>query len=397
PSWGNYTPSNGAALASDFNYAYSGQYSVRIHPRHNYEIEHTNPIDVAGPGYDVIKIDFRLHPAPNTSVGAGFDVEFFDGTTWHVVGAYRNIHGSQTVTEWTYKGNAPEHKTIFVEAKDYIFPNNMKIAIRSDDHGVSAGTHNLYIDNFLVQAATSGGSKDFRPIAYSQALVAGPGSNTVVLSAFDPDGDPITYGYTMPSNGVISGIPPNLIYIPNMGYSGVDTFTFWGSDSVGTGTIASIGLLVDQDVSSNAVPVAHDQAVNVGEGLSIGVVLTGFDGDGDTLNFSLVTNPLKGTLNGMPPNLTYSSSGGQTGADSFTFTVDDGKVAGTTGTVSVTISPDILPPLPNPARWYIEPYQSGPGEISMAAQTGFEVSGVEYYFACTAGNCNDSGWQDSPN
>jgi hypothetical protein len=32
----------------------------------------------------------------------------------------------------------------------------------------------------------------------------------------------------------------------------------------------------------------------------------------------------------------------------------------------------------------------------MTASTATDVSGVEYYFECTAGGGNDSGWQDSP-
>ena len=35
-------------------------------------------------------------------------------------------------------------------------------------------------------------------------------------------------------------------------------------------------------------------------------------------------------------------------------------------------------------------------QISMTATTAADPSGIEYYFACTAGNGNDSGWQDSP-
>ena len=32
----------------------------------------------------------------------------------------------------------------------------------------------------------------------------------------------------------------------------------------------------------------------------------------------------------------------------------------------------------------------------MTATTATDASGVEYYFACTAGGGNDSGWRDSP-
>lgn len=35
-------------------------------------------------------------------------------------------------------------------------------------------------------------------------------------------------------------------------------------------------------------------------------------------------------------------------------------------------------------------------QITMTASQATDESGVEYYFECTAGDCNDSGWQDSP-
>ncbi|MCK5175025.1 MAG: hypothetical protein KAR47_16645, partial [Planctomycetes bacterium] len=50
-------------------------------------------------------------------------------------------------------------------------------------------------------------------------------------------------------------------------------------------------------------------------------------------------------------------------------------------------------PLPDPMTWATVPYATGPYSISMTATTATDVSGVEYYFTCTAGGGNDSGWQ----
>ncbi|MHC4721585.1 MAG: hypothetical protein ACYS6I_02630, partial [Planctomycetota bacterium] len=47
--------------------------------------------------------------------------------------------------------------------------------------------------------------------------------------------------------------------------------------------------------------------------------------------------------------------------------------------------------------WATEPYATGPNSISMTATTATDPSGVQYYFTCTAGGGNDSGWQDDPN
>ena len=44
--------------------------------------------------------------------------------------------------------------------------------------------------------------------------------------------------------------------------------------------------------------------------------------------------------------------------------------------------------------WAVSPHATGSTSIAMTATTATDLSGVEYYFTCTAGNGNDSGWQD---
>jgi hypothetical protein len=57
--------------------------------------------------------------------------------------------------------------------------------------------------------------------------------------------------------------------------------------------------------------------------------------------------------------------------------------------------PDNDPPSPDPMTWNTVPYGSSSTAVTMVATTATDVSGVEYYFECTAGGGNDSGWQDS--
>ncbi|MHC4572949.1 MAG: Calx-beta domain-containing protein [Planctomycetota bacterium] len=56
---------------------------------------------------------------------------------------------------------------------------------------------------------------------------------------------------------------------------------------------------------------------------------------------------------------------------------------------------DITPPTPDPMTWATPPYSTGTSSIAMVATTATDTSGVEYYFQCTSGGGNDSGWQDS--
>ena len=65
------------------------------------------------------------------------------------------------------------------------------------------------------------------------------------------------------------------------------------------------------------------------------------------------------------------------------------------GAYEYTSGGDTTPPGPDPMTWAIEPNATGSTSISMTATTATDTSGVEYYFDCTAGGGNDSGWQDS--
>ncbi len=62
---------------------------------------------------------------------------------------------------------------------------------------------------------------------------------------------------------------------------------------------------------------------------------------------------------------------------------------------ATTDSPDLAAPDPSPMTWDPAGNSTTLTSISMTATTATDDSGVEYYFECTAGGGNDSGWQDS--
>ena len=56
---------------------------------------------------------------------------------------------------------------------------------------------------------------------------------------------------------------------------------------------------------------------------------------------------------------------------------------------------DTDPPTPDPMTWASPPVAVDVTSITMTATTATDPSGVQYYFECTAGGGNDSGWQSS--
>ncbi len=89
----------------------------------------------------------------------------------------------------------------------------------------------------------------------------------------------------------------------------------------------------------NQPPTANDQAVETLIDTPVAITLTAEDID--PLTFAVLDAPANGALSGTAPNLTYTPDSGFIGADSFTFTADDGELM-STGTVSITVNPVYL-------------------------------------------------------
>ena len=93
------------------------------------------------------------------------------------------------------------------------------------------------------------------------------------------------------------------------------------------------------NLAPNRPPVAEDQSLTTQEDTAGSVVLTGSDPEGKTLAFAVADQPANGTLSGTAPSLTYTPDANFYGADSFTFTVDDGEGGTETGKVTIEVTP----------------------------------------------------------
>ncbi len=176
------------------------------------------------------------------------------------------------------------------------------------------------------------------PVAVSGTLNGTEDTSIVVkLVASDADGDALTYAVVVPpQKGTLSGAAPNLTYQPAANFSGTDTFQFTASDGTRTSAAAVMTLQV---APVNDAPTAVPQAVTLLEDSPRAIVLAGQDVDGDSMSFVVSQPPLKGTLLGTPPNLTYVPNTNSFGADSFEFTVRDGALTSAPAVVSVTVTP----------------------------------------------------------
>jgi hypothetical protein len=100
----------------------------------------------------------------------------------------------------------------------------------------------------------------------------------------------------------------------------------------------------------NTPPVANNTSATTNEDHSVTITMTASDVDGDSLTFTIVTQPAHGTLSAIfnptptSAQVTYTPNADYNGTDSFTFQADDGKGGTSTGTVTITINPVNDPP-----------------------------------------------------
>jgi hypothetical protein len=172
------------------------------------------------------------------------------------------------------------------------------------------------------------------------------------------------------------------------GPTGVRSLRIIATDSSGNYVIQTVEVEVTP-AGTNRRPVAEEQTITALRGLPVAVTLTGFDPDGDSLSFATLSQPTYGSLSGTPPQLVYTADNDYSGADAFTFTVNDGSADSTAATVSISV----VGPAPVEARFTV-PHSAnvalaGGGaravEASSGANPGQAIDGIPSRWATEAG------------
>ncbi|MCP3166188.1 tandem-95 repeat protein [Myxococcus qinghaiensis] len=158
-------------------------------------------------------------------------------------------------------------------------------------------------------------------------------SVNITVPATDPDGDALTFSYTTPGNGTLTGSGATVTYTPNANFNGADSFQVTVSD----GSEQTTATLFVTVTPVNDAPVAASASVTVNHNTSTPITLVATDVDGDALTYTVTTPPANGTLSGTGALLLYTPNADFQGADSFTFTASDGALTSNTATVSITV------------------------------------------------------------
>jgi hypothetical protein len=174
-------------------------------------------------------------------------------------------------------------------------------------------------------------------VAFTQANVAV--SIDVLSNDTDADNDPIqlidfsqgTHGGTLLSGS-------NIIYQPESGYVGQDSFTYLIADPSGD---RSQGTVLVNIVDGNRAPSAEDDAIRVYQGASIkyDVLSNDSDPDGDLLVIESVTQAANGFTEIEDNKVKYTAPANFVGTTQFTYVITDGQ-SRATATVLVTVEPN---------------------------------------------------------
>jgi Tol biopolymer transport system component len=138
-----------------------------------------------------------------------------------------------------------------------------------------------------------------------------------------------------PSGGALGGI--SYTYTPSPNYNGPDSFTFRAVEGALGSNVATVTISV---VPANDAPVASSMVVTAPEGDVQPELLQATDIDGDTLTFTIVAPPTKGTLtitDAATGAFTFTPNAGASGYDTFAFRAADSSGASSSATAMVFI------------------------------------------------------------
>ncbi len=161
----------------------------------------------------------------------------------------------------------------------------------------------------------------------------------ITITGSDKDSKNITFSVkTETKNGSLSKVPGfetngKIVYTPNPGFTGIDSFTFVTNDGDSYSKPASVQI----NITENSPPVPNIMAITTDEDIPVAIILKGDDADGDALVYTIDSEPLHGKLSGNSPNLMYTPNENYSGSDTFSYSVHDGKKDSFTANVSITV------------------------------------------------------------
>ncbi|MCK9496121.1 MAG: Ig-like domain-containing protein, partial [Dehalococcoidia bacterium] len=161
-----------------------------------------------------------------------------------------------------------------------------------------------------------------------------PVTISIVPPVTDPEGGELTITSAGPaSNGTVTIDSGEVVYTPNEGFTGTDTFEVTVTDEDGGSVTISVTVVV------HVALVAHNDSAFTQQDTPVTVPVLDND-EGDDLSVSGTGATANGTVTTDGTTITYTPDAGFFGTDTFTVTVQDavGGAPNATSTVTVTVN-----------------------------------------------------------
>ena len=180
-----------------------------------------------------------------------------------------------------------------------------------------------------------GSCPSFLVDANQQILVKSDTSRSFTLMVNDIDGDTLTltltYTINTASNGTVASNGNQVVYTPNSGYTGGDSFSYTVTDGTYTATaVVTLTVLV------------FNQQILALPGNSRSFILMASAIDSATATYTVSTNANNGTVTITDNRALYTPDSGYIGDDSFSYTVTDGTSTDTAVVALVVLNSSYL-------------------------------------------------------
>jgi hypothetical protein len=176
-------------------------------------------------------------------------------------------------------------------------PSNLSIWVTDRE------THNIFELSTTAPPPTP-------PVAFNVGPVNVPfgGSASITLTATDANGDNLTYEYTQPGKGTVTGAGPNVTYTHNGAASGNDSFQFRAKDGSTWSNWATVTINIPSQTQPNRAPQFQPvQPFNIDEQEPFETDIKAVDPDGHQVTYSKVgTWPDGVTLNAATGRISWT-------------------------------------------------------------------------------------------
>lgn len=188
------------------------------------------------------------------------------------------------------------------------------------------------------------------PVAVSQTVQTDEDTSFgIKLTAIDLYPGELTWEFTNPQNGTLSGSAPDLLYTPNLNWNGEDSFTFTVSDGMEISTPATVTITVNP-VNDTPLAPSFTDVEWMARDLNLTTVSAFTDVDGDPLTYTATLadgNQLPTWLSFDDHSLTFS--GTPSNADAAIYPI---KITANDGTAEVSAT-FTLTVILNPYLFYL--------------------------------------------